>query len=355
MGRAGAVEFELLTPRPGVTILARHPETHLVLRYSESQTAIQVRVEKSGIILNPVQSVDGMEYLYLHFRLPLKPGPNIFTIVPTGRQLEFTYKPLQALLPQDMKKFFLFHQDDRLPESCVDCHDLQDTTTIDLVGLKQDTSCIACHTNIIDKNPWQHSASANQQCLSCHLQFVKPWRIGFRAGKIDTTCLTCHTGKKIWLVSKHRHGAMIGGCTLCHNPHGSKHRYQLWAENSLQICVSCHADKKNIFDQENPLPYIHGIIFGKGCVACHNPHASDEEFMLLKPINELCRSCHPSLAAIKRGHPVAGHPLSGPKERRRPDRRLTCIGCHNPHASSHKYLLIETKQGGLLCRVCHKR
>ncbi|MBW2465723.1 MAG: hypothetical protein JRF02_00335 [Deltaproteobacteria bacterium] len=45
------------------------------------------------------------------------------------------------------------------------------------------------------------------------------------------------------------------------------------------------------------------------------------------------------------------------KNRRRTeaDRELACAGCHAPHESDHKNLLIQTKNGGALCRVCHKR
>ena len=148
---------------------------------------------------------------------------------------------------------------------------------------------------------------------------------------------------------------MIGGCTLCHSPHGSKHRYQLWAEGSLDLCVVCHDDKQDLLDKKNPVRYVHGIIFGKGCIACHDPHATDEEFMLHKPINELCVSCHPGLAIVSQSHPVAGHPVAGPKDPLQPGRKFSCTSCHEPHGSAHQYLLIETKLGGRLCRVCHKR
>jgi len=351
-----AADLELLTPRPGVTIIARNPETHLVLRQSGTRETLRLRVEKSEAMLEPVVNMEGGEYIYLHFRLPLKPGLNTFTIVPAGRVLELTYQPLKGLLPINMKSFYLFHQEGQLPESCVDCHDLQMAKTIDPVGLKEQTSCADCHKNLFDRYIWKHSTTVNQQCLTCHQQYVKPWRIGFREGRIDDTCLTCHTGKKIWLSSKYRHGTLIGGCTLCHNPHGGGYRYQLWAEGSLMLCVACHSDKGNLVSKgEDRLPYVHGIILGKGCVACHDPHATDEEFMLYKPINELCTSCHPNLAGVKKGHPVAGHPLETSSRQQRPGRELTCAGCHDPHGSVHQRLLVETIRGGRLCSVCHKR
>jgi len=351
-----AADVELLTPQMDATVLARNPEIHVVLRKSSTGGPNQIRVEKSGAMLKPVVAMEGEEHIYLHFRLPLTPGPNKFSIVPGAQQLKFTYQPVQGLLPLNMKNFYFFHQEDHLPESCVDCHDLQETGTIALIGLQQQTSCVTCHQNLFHKNIWPHSPAVNQQCLTCHQQSGSPWKIGFREGRIDETCFACHTSKKEWQSSKHRHGALIGGCTLCHNPHSTANRYQLWAEDSLILCITCHDDKKNLLDKENPVPYVHGIIFGKGCVSCHDPHATDNSYMLQKPINELCNGCHQVLpAGSKVGHPMPRHPIEAPSELRRPGRKLTCVGCHDPHGSNYQYMLIESKLGGSLCRVCHKR
>ena len=354
-GEVWAADVEILTPPSGSTVIARNPETHLVLRQSGTSVASRVKVEESGQMLQAIVIEEGEEHNYLHFRLPLKRGLNNFTIDPGGGQLKLSYRPVQGLLPVNLESFYFFHQDGQLPESCADCHELQETKIIDLIGYKEQTSCADCHKNLLNKGTWQHSTTVNQQCLTCHLQYVKPWRIGFREGKIDDTCVACHIGKKDMGSRKHRHGALIGGCTLCHNPHGSKYRYQLWAEGSLELCVACHEDKQNLLDKEKPVAYVHGIIFGMGCVACHDPHATENRFMLHKPINKLCTGCHPGLAGIKRGHPVDGHPLAAPVERLRPGRELVCSSCHNPHGSAHRYLLIQTKLGARLCRECHKR
>jgi predicted CXXCH cytochrome family protein len=346
---------ELLTPPPGAKVIARTPETHLVMRQSGTREASQVMVDRSGATLQAVVIEEGEEHIYLHFRVPLKRGVNTFTIIPGGQRIELTYQPLQGLLPLNLKGFYFFHQDSQLPESCVDCHDLQETKIMDTLGLKQQTSCSDCHKNLVAKKTWQHSTTVNQQCLVCHLQYVKPWRIGIREGRIDETCLACHTTKKKLQSRNHQHGAMIGGCTLCHNPHGSNHRYQLWAEGSLELCLACHDDKQKLFAKDNPVSHVHGIIFGMGCVACHEPHATENPFMLLKPINNLCSGCHPAFAGIERGHPVGGHPLAAPSEGRRPGRKLVCSSCHEPHGSAHESMLIETKLGARLCRECHRR
>jgi predicted CXXCH cytochrome family protein len=357
-GQTLASNVELLTPRPGSTVYARNPETHIVLRQVWEQGVRKARLEKAGVEFEPVVSKQHQGNDYLHFRLPLEPGVNSFTISPGGQKVEFRYHPLQADLNLSSlrKDAYLFHLDDQLPKSCAICHDLQKTTTAELPGLNKQVSCVTCHRNVIDKAPRQHSTTVNRQCLTCHQQFVKPWRIGFPTTKTEDLCFTCHTGKKIWRTQKFVHGPMnVGGCTLCHNPHEDDNRYQLWAEGSVALCIACHSDKENLVSKEKSLPFVHGIIPGGGCVACHDPHAGDRQFMLIKPINELCVSCHTRLAGVTRGHPVGGHPVAGPKERRRQGYPLTCTSCHDPHGSTKRFLLVGKTNGGQICIECHNR
>jgi predicted CXXCH cytochrome family protein len=354
--QASAASVEVLIPQTG-TIYARNPETHLVLRQTWSLGARKARVLKDDQQLEPIMVIQHQEYDYLHFRLPLKAGTNNFTIDPGGERLELTYSPVHAALHLKSlrKDTYLFHQDDQLPKSCAFCHDLQKATTVEPFGIKKQGSCVTCHRNVIDKASRQHSTTTNRQCLACHQQFVQPWRIGFPTGKLEDTCFTCHTSKEAWRSRKHIHGPMLaGGCTLCHNPHGDDHRYQLWAEGSVALCIACHSDKEELMDKERPVRFVHGIIHGPGCVACHDPHASNHQFLLHKSINDLCVSCHTGLAGVKRGHPVGGHPVSGKTERRRKGRELSCTSCHDPHGSSYRYMLFAESMGGHVCIKCHR-
>lgn len=357
-GQTQVSNVELLTPRTGSTVYGRNPETHVILRQAWVQGVRKARVVKDGVELEPIVVRSHQESDYLHFRLPLSPGMNSFTIVPGGHQIDLRYHPLQADLNLGSlrKDAYLFHQNDQLPKNCANCHDLQKTTAAELASFNKQVSCVTCHRNIIDKADWQHSTTVNQQCLTCHQQFVKPWRIGFPTTKTEDICFTCHTAKKIWRTQKFVHGPLnVGGCALCHNPHGDENRYQLWAEGSVALCIACHSDKENLVDKEKPLRYVHGIIHGMGCVACHDPHAGDREYMINKPINELCVGCHTRLAGVTRGHPVGGHPVAGPNERRRKGYPLNCTSCHDPHGSSKRYLLIGRTTGGQICIECHNR
>ena len=356
--RAWATGMELLSPRSGATIVARNPLTHIVLRQPGATGTLQVKVDRTGEFLKPVVTMDDGNSVFLHFRAPLEPGRNDFTILPAGMKVELKYQRVQAELhPESFDKdVYLFHLGNTLPKACQECHDLHETETVDPGGMVKQTSCSVCHKTIVAKGSWKHSPVVNLQCLSCHLQSSKPWRIGFPKVKVQELCFNCHAGKKSWFSSNSVHGPLYsGGCTLCHDPHGANNRYMLWADGSMTLCISCHQEFQNLVSEDNRMPYVHNIIYGKGCIACHSPHASDNQFNLRKPINQLCLGCHPDPTGGLGDHPVAGHPLSGSTEHRRPGRKLTCVGCHNPHGSYYQSLLVQTKQGALLCRECHNR
>jgi predicted CXXCH cytochrome family protein len=357
-GSVLAAEFEILTPPPGAKIMARNPETHLVLRRAGDKKPLKVKVEKTGETLNPFVEIEGDGFTYLHYRLPLVPGGNNFSFIPGGERFEIKFTKIQAdiTLKPLVKDAYLFHAADALPETCTACHSLLETETIQPVGIDKQLACAACHQNLIDKGTFKHGPMINLACLSCHQRSVDPLQIGFPSVGTRQLCLLCHPSKTKWLSRKFTHGPLVlGGCTLCHNPHGENHKYLLWADGALQLCLSCHSDKEKFVRKKDRVPFVHGILFGIGCDACHDPHATNENFMLKRPINELCVSCHATLQGVTLGHPVERHPVSGPVDPLRPGRRLVCTSCHDPHGSSNQYFLIETKLGGRLCRDCHKR
>ncbi len=359
--QALAATMEILTPQPGATIIARNAETHLVLRQALAGKSNIVRVRKSGSIIKPIVLSEGDGYEYVHFVLPLDKGNNRFSIEPNGPQIELNYKPVQTsvgLKNALNQSVSLFHQDGSLPVNCQDCHALIETGPPSRVGLTKATSCAGCHRNVAEKGAWRHSTTVNQQCLACHQQSVDPLKIGFPTEKVQEFCFGCHTGKKVWLSRKFIHGPItIGGCTLCHNPHGENNRYQLFEEGSLALCLACHGDKEGLVTEKtvDRMPYVHGIVSGGGCVICHDPHATDQQFMLKKPINELCSGCHPGVVSKTVGHPLPNHPVAAPRERLRPGRQLTCASCHDPHGSINPLMLIQSPLGGRLCRECHER
>ena len=348
---------EILSPPAKAIIYARNPTTHIIARQKDSRTAKQVKIRTSDDILISPQGIwTEKGYSYMHFEVPLKPGKNLFEITPSGEELPIKYRPLRSLLNAKFngKRFYQFHRNEVMPATCSQCHNPSKIIPLAGISGQAEPLCFSCHKNILEKKVWQHSPAVNMQCLACHQKNKSPLKISIPEGKVESTCFRCHTNKKSWLTKNHIHGPVgTGDCTVCHNPHADNYYGQLWADGKAALCVACHTDKKPLIEKDSPIYYIHGIINGAGCTICHSPHATDNRFQLYKPINELCTSCHTALQGVTKGHPVGGHPTTGVKDPRRPERMFACTSCHNPHGSDFKFLLIGDILGGHICSQCH--
>lgn len=347
---------EILVPPAISTVYARQPTTHLVVRQQKNEEVSRTRVRKEDLLFSPqgIWQTKNKDY-YLHFRLPLTPGKNIFELIPTGQSVTLKYRPLRSLLNVNFaeKGVFLFHRNELLPASCRECHKQEPLTPSRPITAQAQPLCFDCHKNIIEEN-WKHSPAATLQCRSCHQESIDPNEITIPVGKVENVCFQCHLQAQKWLKKDHIHGPVgTGDCTVCHNPHADQNRGQLWAKGKDILCVACHTDKKDLLAEESSTHYIHGIIKGGGCIACHSPHATDHRFQLYEPINELCVGCHTAFQGVVKGHPVGGHPVQGVKDPRRPERAFACTSCHNPHGSDYKFLLIGDILGGQVCSQCH--
>jgi len=355
-----AESMKILTPRPDSTIYTRVPYTHMVLQVPDKTdlNRIKLGTKKDVILPHNVNQHKGM--IYIHYRLPLKTGKNTFHLTPGKQKFTLRYKPLRTVLNAkfDSPSVYLYHREGIMKNECRPCHDvniLPDDKRIQASPYGNTSPvCYGCHKAIFKETQWQHSPTANLMCQTCHEKKKDVGLISVTIGKDAPLCYRCHLVKgRVWGEMAYIHGPVaLGVCSVCHNPHGDTYRFQLWADGKGEICVSCHADKQVLYDENSPIT-VHGIIKGGGCIACHDPHASEERFLLSKPINELCISCHNKFEKIESGHPVGGHPLSGDRDPRRKDRKFACSSCHNPHGSKYKYLLIGDVLGGHICNKCH--
>lgn len=135
------------------------------------------------------------------------------------------------------------------------------------------------------------------------------------------------------------HSAIEDGCDTCHelnseneHPAAEGNEFSLSTDEE-ELCLDCH-------DSEEQTNYIHEPVDSGECIACHDPHSSDNNSLLKSDVDfKLCETCHElDFWQNKRSHgPVA----SG-----------NCFNCHEPHSSKHKKLLIKNTQN--LCFMCHE-
>ncbi|MDP2400988.1 MAG: cytochrome c3 family protein, partial [Actinomycetota bacterium] len=77
------------------------------------------------------------------------------------------------------------------------------------------------------------------------------------------------------------------------------------------------------------------------CTGCHEPHGSNFRPLLIKDQPPLCYDCHPGIADDFNQASI--HPVDTP--------RLDCGDCHNPHAADYSALLVA--RDNALCYECH--
>ena len=120
----------------------------------------------------------------------------------------------------------------------------------------------------------------------------------------------------VWYVHEPRKD-----CTNCHDKSRQKNMSpQTYLKAPVpQLCYNCHSDYSSN-------QYVHGPVAVGQCLYCHNPHASQIKYLLIKSEPELCYKCHDQYAVEL----IPGHFSK---------QMSTCTNCHNPHSSSIGYLL----------------
>jgi predicted CXXCH cytochrome family protein len=290
---------------------------------------------------------------------------------------------------------FDFHLTKATPALCIDCHDPK---AEDLQKAHQNqpfatANCVTCHDPHQSAAPklmakFAHPPFADKQCEVCHAP-AKDGKVVLTQASAKALCVTCHddTAKQIE-SAKVQHPGAAGDCTDCHSPHASR-QPGLPKTTGVAICLDCHSD---IADLEKK-PFHHQPAFKLGCGTCHEPHGGDNEKLLRVKGNGLCLECHGPDSVPQKleaehvltifngkvklpedyyqtnkvailplryglGHPVDYHPVSDvmdPANASKVKTPLSCLSCHQPHASGQAGLLIKDQQNNMaFCDNCHK-
>jgi predicted CXXCH cytochrome family protein len=180
---------------------------------------------------------------------------------------------------------------------------------------------------------------ANDTCIQCHSQgqpLSNPikgkyydWPVGFHMGKqlVD-----------FWKLESHK----LGELSFTHFPDGTAHKNRMQGNDFVQS-----------------LMYARGVT----CASCHDPHGSNNNAMLIKPVKEVCSTCHgpntqngPHAPTIEaHTHHAANSPGS------------ECVACHMPkieqtiadvNVRSHTFRFITPAESEAMkipnaCNLCH--
>lgn len=226
-----------------------------------------------------------------------------------------------------------------------------------------DKKCNDCHSKLVEKK-MQHQP-VTENCNKCHTpngkehpqEDVEAFAL---TQKMPALCFTCHQNKYEEAIV--HPPVSDGDCLACHEVHSANENH-LTSPALPKLCYFCHTDLKETVTAS---AVVHGVMNdSKSCINCHSPHASAQKKILLKEEQALCFSCHNKPVTngsrtianmqqlIEGSKYVHGAIDNG------------CIACHNPHASNNQNMLIAAfpkgnyapgkKESYALCMECHEK
>lgn len=212
--------------------------------------------------------------------------------------------------------------------------------------------CAQCHSDKTD-----HFASASHArlaltdakvgdtgCEACHGPGSLHTTSGGARGTIinprrsPETCFQCHLDKRAQFSLPNSHQVLNGkmSCADCHEPHKGNVIVGTGADLESQnaTCTKCHTEQKG------PFVYEHAAM-REGCVACHNPHGTVNQKMLVARDGNLCLRCH-----LEVGDPGSSGQINANAIRHSAENHNTRLmqgtcwsaGCHEaPHGSNASF------------------
>ncbi|MBI5240943.1 MAG: cytochrome C [Elusimicrobia bacterium] len=197
--------------------------------------------------------------------------------------------------------------------------------------------CFSCHDTMrakFDAVKVKHAAIDAGGCTGCHDPHGSPQKFFLKGKTMAQTCGTCHDqiGKGAVV-----HPPVKQSCALCHEPHGGANEHLL-TQKQPGLCLDCHEGMRAALNGK----HVHKPV-ATGCASCHDPHSAAKP-MLVKadPKKELCLGCHSAIAKHLKG---AKYPHGAIAQK-------GCVGCHTPHTSDQAAILKAPMK--TLCAGCHE-
>jgi DmsE family decaheme c-type cytochrome len=216
--------------------------------------------------------------------------------------------------------------------------------------------CLMCHSIRMPDSTFSHLAlfdldSASPYygygCEACHgpggnhngnpIGIINPNKLS--PDQVADLCSKCHSdlgsyNHQEWYLSGHSMTGM--SCLACHGGHSEFDKF-LIQDNKLELCYSCHMDKRAEFNMRSHHPVEEGQI---ECDSCHNLHSGLYDSQLNNDGDELCFGCH----GDKQGPFAYDHDMSASIGGN------GCLTCHFIHGSNTDALLRFPSR---LCLQCH--
>jgi predicted CXXCH cytochrome family protein len=167
-------------------------------------------------------------------------------------------------------------------------------------------------------------------------------------------CIQCHKDKDAGEIKGRVHLPAVRDCLKCHNPHSSDNEDHLLkpvsgAGKDANLCLTCH--QVGVSVEKNGSRHA---ALDMGCEICHTIHKTGErgkrefDFQLKKDSPALCMDCHDThdskLVETHKGQPFV---------------EAGCLSCHDAHESTRPKLILAFahspfKAGKASCALCHK-
>jgi len=233
------------------------------------------------------------------------------------------------------------------------------------IDSKYRKTCISsdCHPVAMSGTIIKHPPYLEGHCQACHEDHGFQ-TAGLLKDNLNQACLSCHTSVETDTVGggKLIHPPGGKGCVECHNPHESRVRNLLRADDQLKSCATCHAD---FLKKARERPYRHKFFEPvTECGSCHYAHRKGEGKYLQQNLEESCLTCHD--LPIR----VDGRSLENVAEAIRVSKvvhpameKAGCQNCHTPHGADQPSLLRQGYPAGMydtyktenfqVCWQCH--
>jgi len=207
--------------------------------------------------------------------------------------------------------------------------------------VSSEKSCIDCHKRTIRKEII-HGPTATD-CTICHISNGKEHPIEDEEGftlryQGEALCYSCHEeSRDVFTTDKYVHEPVKkGDCNECHEVHSSNDSNLIFTQ-SPDLCYFCHDKLENLIEKSK---IVHTPATNEGgCVNCHSPHSSSIKKILVKKEKTLCLECHDKTINVDEREISNIAKLIDDSKFKHEALDDGCTVCHNPHASENSYLL----------------